>query len=166
MKLFGKQIQFSVLLNVVFSAILLTSILSACLGNQTDVSNANATTAAQKWGAGPKITNFYQYQQELEIYEALDNPNLVLNVYTQSNDGSLRCLGKVKGYGVPYGTQQSPPTDASGKPVPEPNGLYPSQNTNADWIRLIQPNGSTKLAFAEPSLIITDAELPCKPLDK
>jgi hypothetical protein len=165
MNIFGKHIRLSVMLNVVLAALLGMVILTACMDTQASVSNDNATTAAQKWGAGPKITNFYEYQQELEIYEARDNPKLILNAYLQAMDGSLRCFGKVKGFGVPYSTEQSPPNDTNGKPVPEPNGLYPSQNTSADWVQLVQPDGSTTITFVEPSLIITAATLPCKPLN-
>lgn len=162
MKILEKQMKISVLLNIVLATVLGVVILAAC-SDATTASLNDASTAAQKWGTGPKITNFYEYQQELQIYEARDNPNLILNAYLQSNDGSLRCFGKVKGFGVPYGTQQSPPTNGS-TPVPEPNGLYPSQNTSADWVQLVQPDGSTTITFVEPNLIITAATLACKPL--
>ena len=140
-------------------------LLSACEGDTTSASTADATTAGQKWGTNPSITNFYEYEQVMEIYQERDNPKLILNVYTQSNDGSLRCFGKAKGFGIPYGTQFSPPTDTNGKPVPEPNALYPSISTNADWLQLIDPaTGKVELTFVEPNMIITAATLPCTPL--
>lgn len=160
--MFGKKIKWSLALIVLCISFMAIG-FSAC-SDQTSSSLDNATTAAQKWGSAPKITNYYEYQQELAIYEARDNPKLVLNAYLQSMDGSLRCFGKVKGFGVPYGTQQSPPNNGS-TAVPEPNGLYPSQSTNADWVQLIQPDGSTTLTFVEPNMIITAAELACKPLN-
>ncbi len=90
----------------------------------------------------------------------------MLNAYLYSpTTGQLTCLGKVAGYGVPYGTQWSQSVGSGNQgSIPEPNGLYPSQNTNADWIRLIDAQGKQHLTFAEPDLLITDENLPCKPL--
>lgn len=143
----------------------LAVLLGACT-EQTTASNNNASTAANKWGATPNITNYYEYLQLKQIYEARDNPKIVLNAYLYSEvTGQLSCLGKVAGYGVPYGTQwsQSIGADNQGS-IPEPNGLYPSQNTNADWIRIIDAQGKQHLTFAEPNLVITDMNLPCKQL--
>lgn len=146
-------------------AVLALAAIAAC-SDQTTASNDNATTAASKWGASPNITNFYEYLQLKQIYEARDNPKLILNAYLFSEvTGQLTCLGKVKGYGVPYGTSWSQPTGSGTQgSIPEPNALYPSTSTNADWILLIGPDGNTHLTFAEPNLIITDQSLPCKPL--
>jgi hypothetical protein len=135
--------------------------------NQTTASVNNANAAQNKWGVSPNITNYYEYLQLKQIYEQRDNPNLVMNAYLQAFDGSLRCLGKVKGYGVPYGTQWSQPANGTQGSVPEPNGLYPSTSTNADWIQLIDPaTGKAYTTFAEPNLIITPLTLPCKPLNQ
>ncbi len=139
----------------------------ACVGDQTTASNDNATTAAGKWGASPNITNYYEYLQLKQIYEARDNPQLVLNAYLFSDvTGQLTCLGKVKGFGVPYGTSWSQPIGSGTQgSVPEPNALYPSTSTSADWIQLIDPKtGKTSIAFIEPNLIITSQDLPCKSL--
>lgn len=153
---------------VALAIVLLAIIISACTGDQTTASTNNAQTAAAKWGASPNITNYYEYDQLKQIYEARDNPQLIMNAYLQAMDGSLRCLGKVKGFGVPYGTEWSQPNaGGSGGSIPEPNGLYPSQSTNADWIQLIDPRtGKTYITFVEPNLIITPLTLPCKPLDQ
>jgi hypothetical protein len=133
---------------------------------QTTASTNNATTASQKWGASPAITNYYEYYQLKQIYEARDNPNIVMNAYLYSpQTGQFTCLGKVAGYGVPYGTEWSPPTGSGSQgSIPEPNALYPSQNTNADWVRIIDANGKQHIAFVEPDLVITDMVYPCKPL--
>lgn len=141
-------------------------LMVACQGDQTSASNQNAMTAAGKWGTSPNITNYYEYLQLKQIYEARDDPQLVLNAYLYSEQtGQLTCLGKVKGFGVPYGTEWSPPSAGTQTSVPEPNGLYPSQNTSADWIQLIDPQtGKTSIAFVEPNMIITAKNLPCTPL--
>ena len=139
----------------------------SCNTSQTDASLNNANTAAQKWGSSPNITNYYEYQQLMQVYEARDNPKLIMNAYLFSEQtGQLTCLGQVKGFGVPYGTQMSQPTgNGTQGSVPEPNGLYPSSSTSADWIQLVDPaTGKTSIAFVEPNLIITSQTLPCKPL--
>lgn len=160
-----KQIAVKHLL-VIFAVLALGIVLVACQQDQTAASNQNAQTAAQKWGASPNITNFYEYEQLLQIYQERDNPQLIFNAYLYSSQtGQLTCLGKVKGFGIPYGTELSPPSAYQQSSVPEPNGLYPSQNTSADWLQLIDPTtGKVTIAFVEPDLIITSQTLPCKPL--
>ena len=160
----NKQVTlWKVLLPVTF--IVLAVAVVAC----TDASQSSLNgqqTAIQKWGQpGTGITNFYEYQQLQQIYQLRDNPQLVLNAYLYSEiTGQLTCLGKVKGFGIPYGTQISPPYSGS-TAVPEPNSLYPSSSTNADWVQLIDPKtGKVTVAFVEPNLIITAQDLPCKPL--
>jgi len=164
--IFKKEVPvWKVLLPFVLCLIAVAFMADTC-GGQTQATINNANTAANKWGASPNITNYYEYLQLKQIYEARDNPQLVLNAYIAANDGSLRCLGKVKGFGVPYDTQWSQPNSGgSGGSVPEPNALYPGGNTNADWVQLIDPaTGKTSIAFVEPNLVITSQVLPCKPL--
>lgn len=156
-----KQLLFSLIVAVM----IFLGVFAGSCDNQATASQNNATAAGQKWGNSPNITNYYEYLQLRQIYESRDNPNLILNAYLQSLDGSLRCLGRVKGFGVPYGTQFSPPNSGS-TAVPEPNALYPSGSTSADWVQLIDPKtGKVFITFVEPSLVITQVTLPCKPLD-
>lgn len=139
--------------------------LVACT-DASQSSLAGQQAAIAKWGQpGNGITNYYEYQLMQEIYALRDNPNLILNAYLFSaQQGGLICLGRVKGFGVPYGTQESPPTNGT-QPVPEPNALYPSMDTSADWIQLIDPKtGKVYLTFVEPALLITQGTLPCKAL--
>jgi hypothetical protein len=159
----NKQISLRTLL--LFLALVLVPLVVVGCGDQVSASNNNAATAGNKWGTTPNISNFYEYEQMIQIYEARDNPKLVLNAYLyDSMTNSLACLGKVKGFGIPYGTEMSPPNSQGQGSVPEPNALYPSTSTNADWVLLIGPDGKTHLTFVEPNLIITDMALPCKPL--
>lgn len=160
----NKQISLRTL--VLFLSLILVPFLVMSCTDPSQSSTNGQQTAMQKWGQpGQGITNYYEYQQMQQIYQMRDNPNLVLNAYLYSEiTGNLSCLGRVKGFGVPYGTQQSPPTNGT-QPVPEPNGLYPSQVTNADWVQLIDPvTGKVYITFVEPNLIITQVTLPCKPL--
>lgn len=153
------------LLSLVVCAFVFIGVFAGSCDSQTTASNNNADTAAQKWGAAPNINTYYEYEQEIQIYEARDNPKLVLNAYLYNEmTGQLTCLGRVKGFGIPYGTEMSPPQSGTQGSVPEPNGLYPSQSTNADWVLLIGPDGQTHLTFVEPNLVITDMTLPCKAL--
>lgn len=162
MKFMEKKISLKTLL--LFIALVLVPLIIVACDDQATASTNNASTAATKWGSSPNINNYYEYEQMIQIYEARDNPKLVLNAYLfNSMTNSLTCLGKVKGFGIPYGTQMSPPQATQGS-IPEPNGLYPSTTTDADWVLLIDPDGKTHLTFVEPNMIITDMALPCKPL--
>lgn len=144
-----------------FLLIVAAAFMADSCSSQTTQSQQNAQTASGKWGNSPAITEYYEYHQLQQIYEARDNPKLVLNAYLFSpQTGDFTCLGKVAGYGVPYGTQWSQP-NASGGAVPEPNGLYPSENTDADWVWVINDKGEKKLTFLEPNVVITEVDYPC-----
>src|SRR5258708_39082507 len=106
MKFLDKQVSLKKLLSA-FGVCLIIAIgfMADSCSSQTSASQQNASTASSKWGNSPNISNFYEYQQLKQIYELRDNPNLIMNAYLQSLDGSLRCLGKAQGFGVPYGTQ-------------------------------------------------------------
>lgn len=138
--------------------------------DQTDYSNQQGNAAKSKWG-NPKVTNFTEYQLALDELNLRDQPNLVMNAYLQALDGSLRCYGKVIGYGIPYATQVTPPYNPVGngatEPVREPNALFMPDNAAATWIRVIDPKtGKTFVDYVEPNLIVSPLERPCKPLDQ
>lgn len=151
-------------LPILLLAVALPLIAASCT-DPAQSSYDGQQTAINKWGQpGNGITTYYEYEQMQEIYKLRDDPKLILNAYLFSQQtGQLTCLGKVEGFGVPYGTQESPPSSGT-QAVPEPNALYPSQDTSADWIQLIGPDGKPHVTFAEPDLIITDQTLACKPL--
>jgi len=160
-KLLEKKISLRLLIVPLLLLVAIAFMADAC-SNQTTNSNNSAQNATNKWGY-VNLTNYYEYEQMKEIYQERDNTKLVLNAYLFSQvTGKLTCLGEVKGFGIPYGTQISPPNDPSQGSVPEPNGLYPSSSTNADWVQLIDPKtGQVSIAFVEPDLVITSQSLPC-----
>jgi len=150
-------------------------LLTGCPGqsaNRDQAADANkAGNAAQaKWG-DPNLTNYGEYQLLKEVYELRDRSNLVMNAYLQGNDGTLRCFGKVEGYGIPYSTQLTPPeapTAAGGQdPIREPNALFMPDSAEATWIRLVDPaTGKSQVVYVEPRIIVSPVALPCKPLDE
>lgn len=144
---------------------------ASCWGSdQTNASLDAEQRAADKWGAMPYITNFAEYKEYKDIYELRDNPHLVLNLYYQNQmTGQLVCGGKVLGFAVPYSTEWSQPQSGvnngnGGGSIPEPNGLYPSQSTQMDWVRIIEPDGSVSISQVEPNAIVTQHVYPCTPL--
>lgn len=146
--------------------VLAITIMAAGCTDPSQSSVNGQQTAIQKWGQpGNAITNYYEYQQLQQVYALRDNPQLVLNAYLYSEmTGQFTCFGKVKGFGIPYGTQMSPPSNGT-SPVPEPNALYPSQDTSADWVQHIDPKtGKASIMFVEPNMVITSEDLPCTPL--
>lgn len=155
-----KKVSLKAFVLLILPLVVLAFVAASC-DDATTASNKNASTASQKWGY-PNLTYYYEYKQELDLYQQRDNPNLILNAYLYSEQtGNLTCLGRVKGFGIPYGTEMSPPANPTQGSVPEPNGLYPSQSTNADWVLLVDSKGNTHLTFIEPNVIITDAVLKC-----
>jgi len=160
-KLLEKKISLRLIILPLLILVALAFMADSCSG-QTANSNQSATNATNKWGY-VNLTNYYEYEQLKQIYQERDNSKLILNAYLFSQvTGKLICFGQVKGFGIPYGTQISPPADPTQGSVPEPNGLYPSTQTNADWIQLIDPKtGQVNVTFVEPDLIITAQSLPC-----
>jgi hypothetical protein len=133
---------------------------------QSRYSDSQGKAAIDKWG-NPKITNFTEYQLAIEVAALRDQQHLVMYAYLQSYDGSLRCYGRVEGYGIPYGTQITPPNDPSGAPVREPNALFMPSSANATWIRVIdETTGKTYVDYVEPNLVVSPIKRPCKPLDQ
>lgn len=137
--------------------------------SQNAAADDAGNAARGKWG-DPKVKNYTEYQMALEIVALRDQQNLVMFAYLQGNDGSLRCFGKVVGYGLPYSTQIWPPdqpiTNAGNNPIREPNALFMPESAEATWIRLIGPDGKTKIAYVEPRLVVLPFELPCKKLNE
>lgn len=150
-------------------------LLSGCPGqeaNRDQAADANkaGNNAQAKWG-DPAITQYEEYKLAKEVYELRDKADLVMNAYLQGNDGSLRCLGKVIGYGIPYATQLTPPYAPTGAgaqdPVREPNALFMPDSAEATWLRLIDPaTGKGVVTYMEPRVIVTPVKLPCKSLDQ
>jgi len=155
-------------------AIIVSLSIMAC-GNdnsndaQNDYSEKQGQQAQKKWG-NPNVTNFTEYKFAIEVAAKRDDPNLVNFAYLQALDGSLRCYGKVVGYGIPYSTQITPPyrTSTYGSvPVREPNALFMPESAAATWIMVIDPaTGKTEVDYVEPNLVVSRIERPCKPLDK
>jgi hypothetical protein len=166
----NKPIQLKISIRHLFIGLLFMITLTAagCFESQTSASQEQADSACNMWGCKPAITQFYEYHQLQQIYEARDNPETVLSDYLYSPvTGQLTCFGKSYGYGVPYSTEMSQPQTASGGSVPEPNGLYPSQNTNADWLNRVhdtKKGQSITPDFVEPELIVSPNSYPCTPL--
>lgn len=137
----------------------------------TQASQDAATLAVNKWG-NVNITNYYEYEQLKNIYELRDNPNLILYAYSQDMmTGKFVCMGLIKGFPIPYSTELSQPTgptyseyqgstnDPIGSAIvnegsiPEPNGLFPSQSTQADWVDWIDPKtGKSSVGFIEANV--------------
>lgn len=145
----------------------------------TQASQDAAVQAANKWG-NVNITNFYEYQQLKQIYELRDNPKLILYAYLYDQfTGKLNCMGRIKGFPIPYSTEISQPdgptyADWTGNTVPsnaigalinqgsipEPNGLYPSQATNADWVQWVDPTtGQAYPGYVEADIQVFQAKL-------
>ena len=152
---------------------LLVLTAGGCPSNSNDAqekySNEQGQAAINKWG-NPNITNFNEYKLAKEVTEQRDRTDLVMFAYLQGNDGSLRCYGKVVGYGIPYSTQITPPdqptSSGAQEPVREPNGLFMPQSAEATWIRVVGPDGKTYIEYIEPRLVVSPIERPCKQLNE
>jgi len=91
----------------------------------------------------PDTSNHAEARQANELMELRDKEVLTWS-YLKNLDGSLTCIGRTVGFGLPYGVQITNPekkvTDHDlTLPQAEPNGLFVPDNAAATWIRLYDP---------------------------
>lgn len=116
----------------------------------------------------PAITNFTEKKDLKMIYELRDKANLVTYMYTQALNGKWVYQGQAVGFPIPYSTEYTNPmmydSNASNGnyavilPQADPNGLYSSQNTQADWIMREGPHGLYP-AYIEPNVYVTPVKI-------
>lgn len=127
--------------------------------SQQREATAEITAQAQAEVGMPGITNFYERRLLKEIYERRDQADLGTYAYFQSLDGTLTCLGRAIGYGVPYSTQFSNPMRSRGRwanmPQAEPNGLFTPDGMSATWLQLVAPDGEVHVVYVEPSIVVS-----------
>jgi hypothetical protein len=142
---------------------------------QTRATLSMTNEADRKVGM-PAISRFYEKQLAKDVYERRDAA-VSTYAYLQGMDGSLKCLGKAVGYGIPYATQFTAPkalrylrpVDSDGQEgqvqselvdQPEPNGLYMPDSANATWIQIVDPStGKLDVVYVEPNLIVSPFRL-------
>jgi hypothetical protein len=151
--------------------------LAACANGDTAAQNqTRATLKSTAQGDAlvgePAITHFAEKQLLKDVYERRDS-NVSTWAYLQGMDGTLKCLGRAVGYGIPYGTQFTAPqalrylrpVDADGSTgqaeaemvdQPEPNGLYMPTTADATWIQIVDPStGKLDVVYVEPHLVVS-----------
>lgn len=123
----------------------------------------------------PDVSNFFEMSQLKEIYELRDNPKLNCYWYTKNNmSGKYIYMGKCIGYGIPYSTQITNPTqleysNSAGGTIDqaEPNGLYSTGSTSATWILSISSDGKTiEPIYAEEEILVTQNKLDKRLLEE
>lgn len=121
----------------------------------------------------PSITNFTERKELKTILELRDKANLLTYLYTQNQmDGKWVYQGEAIGFPIPYSTEYTNPnyivpadqygaTGVAILPQADPNGLFPSGNTQADWIMKINPaTGKPVPAYIEPNVYVLTYKLP------
>lgn len=118
----------------------------------------------------PNITNFTERKELKTILEARDQANLITYMYTQNQmDGKWVYQGETIGFPLPYSTEYTNPqyiTDhyESGYailPQADPNGLFSSQSTQADWIMAINPKtNQPEPEYMEPNVVVKMSKIP------
>jgi hypothetical protein len=158
---------------------------------QTRATLKSTNEADRKVGM-PALSNYYEKQLAKDVYERRDKA-ISTYAYLQGMDGSLKCLGRAVGYGIPYGTQFTAPqalrylrpVDADGGmgaatvelvAQPEPNGLYMPDGAAATWIQIVDPaTGKLDVMYVEPNLVVSphrlsgpivSADCPASPVKK
>jgi hypothetical protein len=117
----------------------------------------------------PTIVNFQERKELKTILEARDTANLITYLYTQNSmDGKWVYQGEAIGFPIPYSTEYTNPTkvdnDYSSSRVTvdqaDPNGLFSSQSTQADWIMAINPKtGKPEPMFCEPNIVVKESKI-------
>lgn len=132
---------------------------------------AKLLNEATRQTAMPAITNFTERKELKTILEERDKANLITYLYTQNQmDGKWVYQGEAIGFPLPYSTEYTNPSyvanwrDQVGYailPQADPNGLFSSQNTQADWIMAINPEtNKPEPEYMEPNVVVKESKIP------
>jgi len=123
----------------------------------------------------PEITEFYEKKMAKEIFELRDDSKLICYAYTKNDmSGKFVYIGQCMGYGLPYSTQYTSPDklassyrDSSVISQADPNGLYSGDGLSATWVQMLdEETGERYIMYAEPEMIITQAKIPKRLIEK
>jgi hypothetical protein len=166
--------------NLAIIALAALSITACAKGDEAAQRQTRATLkstneADRKIGM-PALSNYYEKQLAKDVYERRDKA-IATYAYLQGMDGSLKCLGRAIGYGIPYSTQFTAPqalrylrpVDSDGQEgaataemveQPEPNGLYMPSSASATWIQIVDSRtGKLDVMYVEPNLVVSPFRL-------
>lgn len=109
----------------------------------------------------PAIVNFQERRMMKDLYEKRDAKIATHSYIVNQMRGCLVYLGASIGFGLPYATQFTSPTEyTTGRLQPEPNGLYMPSDAHGTWIMLLNPD--TKQAdpvYIEPDVLVSSFRL-------
>lgn len=107
----------------------------------------------------PAVTKFTERRLLKQIYELRDDEKLICYAYLEGLDGKLHFMTKCLGYGIPYATQYSNPTQLSGRPQAEPNGLYMPNQAEGTWLMVPDPKGNPHPVYVEPRVVVSPLKI-------
>ena len=124
----------------------------------------------------PDVDNFFEMGQLKEIYEKRDNPKLVCYWYKEIKcSKKLMYMGKCIGYGIPYSTQITAPSQVMNEKVndagqmyiieqSEPNGMYSTGATTATWVLAINGEDESNITplYCEFEVLVSPFKLDRK----
>jgi hypothetical protein len=116
----------------------------------------------------PDITNWQEKRMVKTLYELRDQSIATHSYILNTMQGCLIYLGASVGYGIPYATQYSAPTQYSGnynysKPQAEPNGLFMPVDARGTWVMLKDPESTAvKPVYIEPDVIVSPFRLTAR----
>lgn len=111
----------------------------------------------------PEIVNFQEKKLAKMVMELRDREDLICYAYIKSDyNGTLTFIGKVLGYGIPYGVSFTNPDKYEMNrgvtlPQAEPNGLYTNGVTSsATWLFMIDPKtDNPRPVYVEPEIVVS-----------
>jgi hypothetical protein len=124
----------------------------------------------------PAITNFAEKQQYRDILELRDK-SLPTFTYLADMNGHLHFLCRSIGFGIPYATQYTNPSQIHYTnnidqyrdviPQADPNGLYAPAAAEGTWVLCLDPltgklkklNGKVEPVYIEPRITVSPFEL-------
>lgn len=160
---------------IVASVAIATLVLAGCSTNPTadDKQKAQQDKILQegtRQTGMPNIANFTERKELKAILEKRDQSNLITYMYTKNEmSGKWVFEGEAIGYPIPYSTEYTNPSYIASHmdsgyavlPYADPNGLFSSQSTQADWIMRVDPKtGDVEPAFCEPNIYVTATKIP------
>lgn len=142
-------------------------LLAACYGDTQNAQTDRTQTNLDQINANQPVPNI-TYSQRLQVLysyygQVLNKPRLrTCTMITSRGSGGSDVIGLADSLGMPVNlsNQSTAPTDTSGHPQPEPDGIYPGNN---DQTAVVFRNGRALVTEADTTAITGDCAPGLKP---
>lgn len=156
-----KQVIFVAAIVVILLSLMGSGCTDSATYEQRSATRESAAVAHDAIGM-PNIVNWTQKRHVKELYELLDQEDLITYSYIVNMQGEFVFLCESLGYGIPASVQFSNPQTYSNSsysmPQAEPNQLFMPEGLSATYIKCVN-DGRERVIYVEPEIIVSPYRL-------